>query len=333
MDDSKFGIRNKRGDWKPFGKIQVNPRYIIPLQPIKFFKYIFGWNGYIFPWAFLWIFIVVICWFYLTPSLETMKNFEIDWIAFILFRNAVLIFLYVGFFHLHFYIRNSQDNSFKYNAKSLETNNSIFLFKNQTKDNLVWVFLSAIPIWTAYEAITYWFFANNFIPMVSWEIYPIYCAVLFFLIPTIRDIHFYFTHRLLHWAPLYRIAHSVHHRNTNPGPWSGMSMHPIEHIIYFSGILIHWIIPSHPLIAMWHIFHAAIAPHAGHAGYDKMVFKNGKWIDIGAYDHYLHHKYFECNYGGGNFGILDKWFGTLHDGSDEATEIVMQKLKNKKYIY
>ena len=169
--------------------------------------------------------------------------------------------------------------------------------------------------------------------MVSWEIYPIYCAVLFFLIPTIRDIHFYLTHRLLHWAPLYRIAHSVHHRNTNPGPWSGMSMHPIEHIIYFSGILIHWIIPSHPLIAMWHIFHAAIAPHAGHAGYDKMVFKNGKWIDIGAYDHYLHHKYFECNYGGGNFGILDKWFGTLHDGSDEATEIVMQKLKNKKYIY
>ena len=98
MDDSKFGIRNKRGDWKPFGKIQVNPRYIIPLQPIKFFKYIFGWNGYIFPWAFLWIFIVVICWFFLTPSLETMKNFEIDWIAFILFRNAVLIFLYVGFF-------------------------------------------------------------------------------------------------------------------------------------------------------------------------------------------------------------------------------------------
>ena len=98
--------------------------------------------------------------------------------------------MYVGFFHLHFYIRNSQDNSFKYNAKSLETNNSIFLFKNQTKDNLVWVFLSAIPIWTAYEVVTYWAFANNIIPMVSWEIYPIYCAVLFFLIPCIRDIHF-----------------------------------------------------------------------------------------------------------------------------------------------
>ena len=333
MDDSKFGIRNKRGDWKPHGKIQSNPRYIIPFEPIKLFKHIFGWNGYIFPWAFLWALITVVLWFYLTPPLEQMKNFEAGWIFFLLVRNAILILLYAGFFHLHFYVFKSQDFNFKYNTKSLEDNKSKFLFKNQTKDNLVWVFLSAIPIWTAYEVVTYWVFANNFIPMVSWEIYPIYCAVLFFLIPTIRDIHFYLTHRLLHWAPLYRIAHSVHHRNTNPGPWSGMSMHPIEHIIYFSGILIHWIIPSHPLIAMWHIFHAAIAPHAGHAGYEKMVFKNGKWIDIGAYDHYLHHKYFECNYGGGNFGILDKWFGTLHDGSDEATEIVMQKLKNKKYIY
>ena len=332
MDDSKFGIRNKRGDWKPHGKIQTYPKFIIPFEPIKLFKHIFGWNGYIFPWAFLWALITVVLWFYFTPPLEQMKNFEIGWIFFLLIRNAILILIYISIFHLHFYVFKSQDFNFKYNTRSLEVNSSKFLFKNQTKDNLVYVFLSAIPIWTAYEVITYWAFANNIIPMVSWEIYPIYCAVLFFLVPTIRDIHFYLTHRLLHWAPLYRIAHFVHHRNSNPGPWSGMSMHPIEHIIYFTGIFIHWIIPSHPLIAMWHIFHAALAPHAGHSGYDKMVFKNDKWIDIGAYDHYLHHKYWECNYGGGNFGVLDKWFGTFHDGSEKATAEVMERLKRKSYI-
>jgi sterol desaturase/sphingolipid hydroxylase (fatty acid hydroxylase superfamily) len=74
---------------------------------------------------------------------------------------------------------------------------------------------------------------------------------------------------------LYRIAHKVHHRNTNTGAWSGMSMHPIEHILYFSGILIHWIIPSHPLVAMYHVFHAGLAPTPGHTGYEKMTFKNG----------------------------------------------------------
>ena len=97
------------------------------------------------------------------------------------------------------------------------------------------------------------------------------CFIL--LVPIIRDIHFYLTHRLLHTKFFYKIAHKVHHHNVNPGPWSGLAMHPVEHVIYFSGILIHWIIPSHPLIALWHIFHAGIAPHAGHSGFDKIVLK------------------------------------------------------------
>jgi len=332
MDDSKFGSRNKRGDWKPFELIPVNPPFIIPFQPIKLFKFIFGWNGYIFPWQFLWAFIAVMIWLYLTPSLERMQNFEIGWLSFIFFRNAILVFLYAGFFHLHFYIRKSQGNSFKYNARPLDTNSSKFLFKNQTKDNLTYVFLSAIPIWTAYEAVTYWAFANNLIPMISWEYYPVYLLVLFCLIPIIRDVHFYFAHRLIHWGPLYRIAHKVHHLNTNPGPWSGLSMHPIEHLIYFTGVFIHWIIPSHPLLAMYHLFHAGLAPHAGHAGYEKMVFKNGLWMQTGDYDHYLHHKYFECNYAGSTVNFLDKVFGTFHDGSDEATEKVMKRLKGKSYL-
>ena len=42
-------------------------------------------------------------------------------------------------------------------------------------------------------------------------------------------------------------------------------------------------------------------------------------IDTHAYDHYLHHKYFECNYADGVIP-LDKWFGTFHDGSAEAQE-------------
>ena len=332
MEDIDFGKRDKRGNWKPNYKVTPNPKYIVPFEPLKLLKHIVGWNGYIFPWAFIWASVAVICWFFFTPPLEQMRNFELGWITYILVRNAIVVFLYAGFFHLHFFIQKSQGWNFKYNTKPLENNNSKFLFKNQTKDNLVYVFLSAIPIWTAYEVITYWLFANSFIPMIDWSLYPVYCAVLFFLVPTIRDIHFYLVHRFLHWPPLYKIGHKVHHNNTNPGPWSGLAMHPIEHTLYFTGIIFHWIIPSHPLIAMWHIFHAGLAPHAGHSGYDKMIFKNGKHLDIGAYDHYLHHKYFECNYGGGNFGWLDKWFGTLHDGSEEAHERTLQRIKNKSYL-
>ena len=41
------------------------------------------------------------------------------------------------------------------------------------------------------------------------------------LIPLWRDVHFYFAHRLLHFGPLYQQVHSLHHRNTDPEPFSG----------------------------------------------------------------------------------------------------------------
>ena len=40
---------------------------------------------------------------------------------------------------------------------------------------------------------------------------------------------------------------------------------------------------------------------------------------MGDYFHNLHHRYFEVNYGM-LLLPLDKWFGTLHDGSQQAHE-------------
>jgi sterol desaturase/sphingolipid hydroxylase (fatty acid hydroxylase superfamily) len=84
----------------------------------------------------------------------------------------------------------------------------------------------------------------------------VYFVAMMLLIPLVRDIHFYWVHRLLHWKPLYKAAHYLHHRNVNVGPWSGLSMHPIEHLLYFTGVLLHWILPSHPLHAIFHLPHA-----------------------------------------------------------------------------
>ena len=74
VDDTKFGTRNKRGDWKPF-KLSGNvPLFHWPINPIKIFKWLFDIPGYIFPWTFFYGAIAVILWMYLTPSLETMKK-------------------------------------------------------------------------------------------------------------------------------------------------------------------------------------------------------------------------------------------------------------------
>ena len=39
-----------------------------------------------------------------------------------------------------------------------------------------------------------------------------------------RDFHFYFAHRLLHIRVLYKFVHSLHHRNTDIEPFSGLCM-------------------------------------------------------------------------------------------------------------
>jgi hypothetical protein len=49
------------------------------------------------------------------------------------------------------------------------------------------------------------------------------------LVPPFREMHFYFAHRLIHTKFLYKYIHSVHHRNTDIEPFSGVSMHPLEH--------------------------------------------------------------------------------------------------------
>ena len=90
----------------------------------------------------------------------------------------------------------------------------------------------------------FWAMANGHIPTLFWSDNPVWFIALFFLTPVWISFHFYWIHRFLHWPPLYRLAHALHHRNTNVGPWSGFSMHPIEHILFLSSILIQVVVAA-----------------------------------------------------------------------------------------
>jgi sterol desaturase/sphingolipid hydroxylase (fatty acid hydroxylase superfamily) len=149
-----------------------------------------------------------------------------------------------------------------------------------------------------------------------------------------RQVHFYWTHRFTHWKPLYKAAHYLHHKNVNIGPWSGISMHPIEHLLYFSGVFLHWVVASHPLLMMFHMYHSALNPIRGHSGFDRFIVSGAdsekeRLVEAGSYYHYLHHRYFTVNFG--NEGIpLDKWFGSFHDGSEEAQAAMLARRKSKR---
>ena len=93
-------------------------------------------------------------------------------------------------------------------------------------------------------------------------------------------------------------------------------MHPIEHFLYFSTVFWHFIIPSNPIIALYQLHFAGFGAVPGHVGFDKVEISENKTFDTHAYMHYLHHKYFNCNFGDIIIPI-DKWFGTFNDASIE----------------
>jgi len=266
-----------------------------------------------------------VTWLYLTPSMETMRSFAPGWIAVVLARNYALILLVAGAWHLRLYIQQAQGTDFKYTNKWQARDNSIFLFRNQALDNLFWTAASAVPIWTVYEVVTLWAYANKLIPYVSWADHPIYCALLMVVVPLIRDFHFFAIHRLIHWGPLYRWVHYLHHNNVNTGPLAGLSMHPVEHLLYFSGVLLHWVLPSHPIHALFHLQHAALSPAQGHSGFERVVLADGVSVKTGDYFHYLHHKYFECNYGADGGVPLDEWFGSFNDGTEASIDAMNER--------
>ncbi len=327
MDESKYGKRDKRGHWAPDARISYGPFFSWPPQAKVLFKWLFGFPGYFLPWNVLYAVLAILIWQFLTPSLESFSASTGFWIGVILARNIVLAILVYGGWHLWLYIWRKQGTAYKYNEK-WPKDSSVFLFKNQTADNMFWTLVSGVPIWTAYEVLMLWAYASERITIVSFSDQPIGFILLFFLVPFIHEVGFYFAHRSLHWPPLYKLAHKLHHRNINPGPWSGLSMHPIEHIIYFSSILLFFVVPAHPIHMINLASRLGLAPAQGHTGFDRMQTGAESSVDISYYAHYLHHKHFEVNYADGMVP-LDKWFGSFHDGSPEAHAAMRSRIAKR----
>lgn len=142
-----------------------------------------------------------------------------------------------------------------------------------------------------------------------------------------RDGHFYFVHRAMHdwdteYIPdvgkwLYRVAHSLHHKSKNIQPWSGISMHPIEGIMYESATLIPLLFQHHPIIHNIVKIDLCWAAALGHDGHEFPA--AGDWF------HNIHHQMVKGNYGSPN-APFDLLFGTVDYGENMDLDGA-----NKKY--
>jgi ferredoxin-NADP reductase/sterol desaturase/sphingolipid hydroxylase (fatty acid hydroxylase superfamily) len=319
------GFKDSRGEWRPEKPVSYAPIFTWPPKVKQFFVWLFN---YLFTWNLVYLAVVIFSYYYLQPPLEEMKSFRVNWIATILLRNMALVWIVYGGWHLYLYKFKARGTDAKYSPRWQSKFGSTFLWNDQVYDNVFWTCVSGVPVWTAYEVLTFWLYANDKIPYLDFREQPVYFIILFLLVPFWREFHFYLIHRLIHWKPLYNKIHYLHHYNINPGPWSGLAMHPLEHLMYFSVVLIHYVVPSHPLHFLFNSQHTALTPAPGHTGFEGKVFKI---LPFGSYFHYLHHRLFDCNYGESTIP-MDKWFGVFEDGSQTQTEKQMAAAAYQKLM-
>lgn len=323
-------MKPRNGTWNhhPDLPIPVSPILSWPPRPLAWLKWIASyWLALSSVTVELLLAWAVYVWF--QPGWEEMRVLSLSWAAQIWLRNLVLLALVAGGLHLWFITMKGQGNALKFDARDQTRNNGHFTFRNQVADNIFWSVASSLTCWTLYEIAWFWAAANGYAPQISLAEHPVWFVLWLVIIPIWSSFHFYWAHRLLHWPPMYRLAHSLHHRNINIGPWAGISMHPVEAVLYFSTLLIHFVVPSHPVHFLFHAYVNGLNPSVSHSGFEGVVAKDRKRFNTGDFFHQLHHRYFECNYGTAEMP-WDVIFGSFHDGSDAATRATRER---KKQMY
>lgn len=328
MTDLSQDPETERWNHHPGQRIGLNPLFAWPPDP----KAIWRWyRGAWFQVTAVTIpaVLAVIVWAVFLPELDTMKAFSPLWMAQVWVANLLPQVLVAGGLHWWLYTRRAQGLDRKFDKRDLAYDNGIFTFGNQLWDNVFWTLGSAITIATIYQWVIFWAMANGYVPAITFDTAPVWFIAWFALIPIWSGFHYYWTHRLEHHPKLYARVHALHHRNVNVGPWSGISNHWWENLLYFSSYWIHLIIPSHPLHVMFHAMFQQVSPVMSHSGFEKVMVGDTEAAKAGDFFHQLHHRYFECNYGTSEMPF-DKWFGTFHDGSAAATE---HTRAHKKQMY
>ena len=207
MSDAEWGVRDSRGEWRPEPLPQRSPIFEWPWKPLKILKYLFA------PMGFL-----------LAVQPHSRAH-----------RDRIVVFLHAGprphrayrggldrrdprpqhcprgahcgGMRLRLYTMKGQGMKFKYSDKwPKRRRTALFLRESSPRQRSLepdqrLCHLDRLGIRHTFRNL----FSNRLIPYVGFRAHPVYCTLLMVGVVLLRQIHFYFVHRLIHWKPLYRI--------------------------------------------------------------------------------------------------------------------------------
>ncbi|HVW96059.1 MAG TPA: sterol desaturase family protein [Mucilaginibacter sp.] len=164
----------------------------------------------------------------------------------------------------------------------------------------------------------------------------LYYFVSILLMIVLHDTYFYWTHRLMHWKPLFRWAHKTHHLSVNPTPFAAYAFHPAEAVVEVGIIpLIAFTIPHHASAIVIFGLYSLLLNVTGHLGYE--LFPKGfashklfRWHNTSTH-HNMHHRLVKCNYGL-YFNFWDRIMHTNHPTYVESYDQVTGQREQGKAI-
>lgn len=243
--------------------------------------------------------------YYLTPASLDFADFGWFEARFLFIRNFAFYFVVTAGLYLYFHKFKMQGDKFRYFQKDIGKK-SEFSFGSQVKDNMFWSLASGVTIWTIYESIYFYLHSSGIIASVEFGNdlgASLWFIALLLLIPHWQAVHFYLYHRPLHHPILYNRIHALHHRNISLIPWSGISMHPIEHILYLCPWVVLLFVPSHPIHMLFFMHYLTVGASFSHSGFERLQLWGNVSFPIAGFYHQLHHRYYNCNYGNPDFPL------------------------------
>lgn len=307
-------------NWRPELPLQGVPQWSWPPRLLAALGWLAAW--YTRPSDRLcFLAFAVLVGFWLQPVSAAQAQLSPDWVFWVFVRNVLALAVVAGGLHLWFHTFRCQGSLYEFDPPDpARRRGARFFLGHQTWDNIWWTMVFAAPVATAWEVMARLMFAGGIFRQISFVDEPFLFVLLFPLLTMWQSAHFFIIHRALHWKPLYRHVHAVHHRNVSPTSWSGLAMHPAEHVLYFSTLAIFFVLPAHPVHMLFLLFWQLLGAPSGHSGFDAVSIAGRRVLALDPFFHHLHHRYFECNYGSAEFP-LDRWMGTGHDGTAAATQL------------
>ncbi|MEP6613172.1 MAG: sterol desaturase family protein [Mucilaginibacter sp.] len=248
----------------------------------------------------------------------------------LLLNIAVRYLLFTGSFYLVFYVwKNRRYWASKIQQRYPEKQHIFREIKYSFFTVLIFGVIIMLTVMAGMKGLTLVYAP---VAKYGWFYYFISIALMILL----HDTYFYWTHRLMHWKPIFKYVHKVHHLSINPTPFAAYAFHPVEAVVEVGIIpLIAFTIPHHATTIVIFGLYSLLLNVAGHLGYE--LFPKGfashilfKWHNTSTH-HNMHHRLVKCNYGL-YFNFWDRVMHTNHPTYEASFDEIVEQREQGKLI-